>query len=220
MPTLNSTFLGDIMLWPLNSESTLPAGWLPCDGRIMNVRENQALYSILANRFGGDGVKTFALPDLRSRVPVGVNADSKAGTPYRQAATGGRETHEKWVDIPVPEHTHGATFEPGAKLPLNPLSVAVNNDSTGTYSEFPEDSYLANGHPTTGTVRSYAAPAAATGYLKGITGQGEGIKGGTVTVDPEGNGSQILVKLDLRQPYLPLNYVICATGGSYPPRAQ
>ena len=49
-----------------------PRGWASCAGQIMAIQQNQALFSLLGTTFGGDGVQTFALPDLRSRVPVGT----------------------------------------------------------------------------------------------------------------------------------------------------
>ena len=48
-----------------------PHGWLICDGRLLNITQNAALFSIIGTTYGGDGRTTFALPDLRGRVPVG-----------------------------------------------------------------------------------------------------------------------------------------------------
>lgn len=48
----------------------VPVSWLPCDGRLLSISANSALYSLLGNTYGGDGTTTFALPDLRGRVPV------------------------------------------------------------------------------------------------------------------------------------------------------
>ncbi|WP_051330378.1 phage tail protein [Niveispirillum irakense] len=47
-----------------------PAGWLPCDGRLLPIMQYQALFSLLGTAYGGDGRTNFALPDLRGRVPV------------------------------------------------------------------------------------------------------------------------------------------------------
>ncbi len=49
-----------------------PENWMICDGRPLNINNYNDLFSILSNRFGGDGIKTFKLPDLRGRVPVGA----------------------------------------------------------------------------------------------------------------------------------------------------
>jgi len=56
-----------------------PDGYLPTDGRIMPINNNQALYSLLGNTYGGDGRTTFALPDLRGRSPVGTTTATTSG---------------------------------------------------------------------------------------------------------------------------------------------
>ncbi len=59
-------FIGTIKAFPYGYE---PIGWALCDGRIMNVNQNAALFSLINNHFGGDGRNTFALPDLRGAEP-------------------------------------------------------------------------------------------------------------------------------------------------------
>lgn len=60
-------FIGEIRLFPY---SYAPVGWANCDGQILRTEQQQALFSLLGNRYGGDGSQTFALPDLRGRVPI------------------------------------------------------------------------------------------------------------------------------------------------------
>ncbi len=62
-------FIGTILLWPMD---WAPQDWLLCNGQVLQMTSYQALYSLIGIRFGGDGRTTFALPDLRGRVPVGV----------------------------------------------------------------------------------------------------------------------------------------------------
>jgi microcystin-dependent protein len=66
---LREPFIAEIGLFPTES---LPDGWLPCDGRTLPIRGNQALFALIGTRFGGDGVQNFALPDLNGRAPVGT----------------------------------------------------------------------------------------------------------------------------------------------------
>jgi len=61
-------FIGEIKTL---STATVPKGWLNCDGRELPIKNNQVLYTILGNRYGGDGIYNFKLPDLRGRVTVG-----------------------------------------------------------------------------------------------------------------------------------------------------
>lgn len=74
-------------------------GWLPCDGRLLSITQYQALYSLLGNAYGGDGRATFALPDLRGRVLVGVNNPPQPDRiPAAHAGASGGGTH---VNIPA-----------------------------------------------------------------------------------------------------------------------
>ncbi len=63
-------FVGEIRLF---SWDWAPRGWLPCDGRELNIQQNVALYSLLSTTYGGNGTTTFCLPDLRARTPIGFD---------------------------------------------------------------------------------------------------------------------------------------------------
>jgi microcystin-dependent protein len=94
-------FIGQIGVFGFNF---CPRGWAPADGRMMKIADNQALYSLLGTMYGGDGRTTFALPDLRGRVPVGLGvADGQ--TPKKQGEAGGAESVT--LDVAqMPAHTH------------------------------------------------------------------------------------------------------------------
>lgn len=87
--------LGEIKLWAIRF---VPRDWLPCDGRLLPINQNQALFSLLGVQYGGDGRTNFALPDLRGRVPV-HHGSAKFG------ATGGSEAITLNTQQ-VPAHTH------------------------------------------------------------------------------------------------------------------
>lgn len=80
-----------------------PYGWLMCDGSLQLISENQALYTLLGTTYGGDGSKTFGLPDLRGRCPLGQGSGPK-GT-YVLGAKGGTES-VSLTSLQLPEHTH------------------------------------------------------------------------------------------------------------------
>ena len=63
-------YLGSIEMW---AGTFAPYGWAFCNGQTISISQNTALYSLLGTTFGGDGVNTFALPDMRGRIPVGTN---------------------------------------------------------------------------------------------------------------------------------------------------
>ena len=62
--------LGQLLLVPYIPRYTPPAGWATCDGQLLKIEREVALYTLLGNKFGGDGKTTFALPDLRGHEPL------------------------------------------------------------------------------------------------------------------------------------------------------
>jgi len=66
---MRAPLIGEIAPFPT---ATLPAGWMPCDGRTLQIADHMALYSILGTMYGGDGSTNFALPNLSGRAPIGA----------------------------------------------------------------------------------------------------------------------------------------------------
>lgn len=88
-PSRNTPFLAEIDLY---SFSFPPKGWAFCNGQLLPINQNQALFSLLGTFYGGDGITTFALPNLQGRVTLGFG--NGAGlTPYNLADKGGVETN-------------------------------------------------------------------------------------------------------------------------------
>jgi microcystin-dependent protein len=71
--------------------SFAPQGWALCNGQLLPIAQNQALFSLLGTTYGGNGTTTFALPDLRSRVPV-HQGQGPGLSPYAEGQAGGTET--------------------------------------------------------------------------------------------------------------------------------
>lgn len=76
-----------------------PKGWALCDGQLLPINQNQALFSLLGTTFGGDGRVNFALPDLRARVPIHV------GSGHTLGERGGEQGHTLSISE-IPTHTH------------------------------------------------------------------------------------------------------------------
>ena len=85
---MSEPFVGEIRMFGFNFE---PQGWAFCDGRLLPISQNAALFSLLGTTYGGDGVSTFALPDLRSRVPVS-QGQGEGLSSYAEGQAGGTET--------------------------------------------------------------------------------------------------------------------------------
>ncbi len=109
--------IGSIQMYPIATAPTPTSGvsstggkWLVCDGSLVTRSTYSALFSLIGTTYGaGDGSSNFALPDLRSRVPVGYNTDSISGRSTRAiAAASGAETHTL-TDTQIPKHQHPIT---------------------------------------------------------------------------------------------------------------
>ncbi|MGZ5273038.1 MAG: phage tail protein [Kaistella sp.] len=102
-----------------------PKGWADCDGQIMSIAQNTALFSLLGTTYGGNGQTTFALPDMRGRVLID-DGQGPGLSPYSSGQNGGAETHTLTINE-MPMHNHAVnavTAEgnqniPTAALPAN-----------------------------------------------------------------------------------------------------
>jgi microcystin-dependent protein len=98
---MSEPFVGEIRMFAGNFA---PRGWAFCDGQLLAVSQNDALFSLLGTIYGGDGRTTFGLPDLRGRVPI--HAGTGPGlSPRRLGAKGGSEKETLTVNQ-LPSHTH------------------------------------------------------------------------------------------------------------------
>lgn len=117
-------YVGELRLFAGNFA---PAGWMFCDGQLLPISENEVLFQLIGTTYGGDGQNTFALPDLRGRVPV------HQGNGYLLAETGGTES-VTLTSAQVPPHTHAlraSTAAATGSAPGNALLAA-----TGTVNSY------------------------------------------------------------------------------------
>jgi microcystin-dependent protein len=99
----STPLLGQIMIVPYQFA---PKGWAMCNGQILGISQNQALFALLGTTFGGDGQNSFALPDLRGRAPIGMG-QGPGLAPYDLGETGGQEVVTLTLSQ-IPSHTHVA----------------------------------------------------------------------------------------------------------------
>ncbi|MGR8981278.1 MAG: phage tail protein [Gammaproteobacteria bacterium] len=103
-----------------------PKGWAQCNGQLLPINQNQALFSLLGTTFGGDGRVNFALPDLRTRVPIHF------GDGHTLGESAGERSHTLTAqEIPSHNHTLMATNTPAEmNVPTNAYLATVNNAYT------------------------------------------------------------------------------------------
>jgi len=101
-------YVGEVRMFAGNFA---PAGWMFCEGQLLPISENETLFQLIGTTYGGDGQSTFALPDLRGRIPI------HQGNGFILAETGGAEEITLTVNqIPVHGHAFLASRDPGSTL--------------------------------------------------------------------------------------------------------
>jgi len=103
-------YVGEIRMFGGNFA---PAGWMLCDGQLLPISENETLFNLIGTTYGGDGQSTFALPDLRGRLPI------HQGNSFQLAETGGAEEVTLTVQQ-IPVHSHPLTGSTGNGTQANP----------------------------------------------------------------------------------------------------
>jgi microcystin-dependent protein len=116
-------FLSEIRIFSFNFA---PKGWALCNGQLLPINQNQALFSLLGTTFGGDGRVNFALPDLRARVPIHV------GSGHTLGEKGGEQAHTLSI-AELPEHTHVLNVG-GVANSINPNGGLYANANNQVYA--------------------------------------------------------------------------------------
>ena len=190
---MEEPFVSQMMFWSANFA---PRGWAYCNGQLLAISSNNALFSLIGTTYGGDGRTTFALPDLRGRVPIGAGHGPGLSN-HALGSRGGLEA-VRLHQSELPSHTHG----------ISQLSAHMKASSAlGTYPIPNED---------TNTLGALNIPriSGATLYSNrtlDINLRGAGLSGEIAHV----GGDEAH---DNRQPYLTVNHII-ALLGIYPSRS-
>ncbi len=107
---MSEPFLAEIRIFAGNFA---PAGWAQCNGQLLPISQNTALFSLLGTTYGGNGLSTFALPDLRGRAPM--QPGNGPGLSFRALGETGGSAAVSLLDSEMPNHTHAlrAVPDPG-----------------------------------------------------------------------------------------------------------
>ncbi len=219
-------FVGELRLVAFNFA---PPGWALCQGQLLPLQQNTALFSLLGTTYGGDGITTFKLPDLRGRAAIQAGAGPLGPTAMGEPG-GGMGAQVQTVASftltadQLPPHTHSATFTgTGAGTGPQTVTLQVSNDAATSAAP------LANGYPA--ALKVTGLGAAPQGYAEGATrgttalnagaavvsGGGTGITGGSVSVGTTGQGKPVAAPLNFNvppamPPFLAMNYMIALVG--------
>jgi microcystin-dependent protein len=179
-----------------------PRGWHACDGATLPISQNTALFSLLGTTYGGNGTTTFQLPDLRSRVAIGVGQGIGL-SPYVEGQQGGAEQVPLTV-ANLPAHTHSATFTSNSSFSATTTKATLQLPAAGSVL----------GHSVDGAPNPTALPEI---YCPPGTAPNVALAGlnvaGSVGVGLTGNG----LPVQALPPYLAILNVI-AMQGIFPSR--
>ena len=120
---MSTPFLGEIKIVSFNFA---PKGWAQCNGQLLPINQNQALFSILGTTYGGDGRVNFGLPDFRGRIPTYVGDGLTLGQ------NGGQEFHTV-TQTEMPQHLHLVNCQPAAATVADPSGAFLADISTKFY---------------------------------------------------------------------------------------
>jgi microcystin-dependent protein len=119
-------FLSEIRIMSFNFA---PKGWALCNGQLLPINQNQALFSLLGTTFGGDGRVNFALPDVRARTPIHV------GSGHTLGERGGEQAHTlSSPELPTHTHTVNATTIPATTNSPGPTVLTAQSTSANLYA--------------------------------------------------------------------------------------
>lgn len=198
---MSEPFLGEIIMFAGNFA---PRGWALCNGQLLSVSQNSALFAILGTTYGGNGQTTFGLPNLQGRVPV--HAGQSPGTSlYALGEASGTENVTLTINQ-LPAHNHTVALSGTGNVSVA-LGASSANGDTSTPGPTTVPAKVASG---LNALNAYSTTAPDTTLLPVNT---------TTTVNVSGNTGFVgnNLPVPIVQPYVVVNFII-ATEGIFPSR--
>lgn len=113
-----------------------PRGWAFCNGQVLSIAQNTALFSLLGTTYGGNGQTTFALPDLRGRVPVhSGNSEGTGLSTYDLGQSGGTENTTLTINQ-LPSHNHNLRATDGEGNTRDPANAVLAKEAAGVTASY------------------------------------------------------------------------------------
>ncbi|MEZ4771045.1 MAG: tail fiber protein [Caldilineales bacterium] len=166
---MSEPFVGEIRMFAGNFA---PQGWAFCDGQLLAISENDALFSLLGTTYGGDGRTTFGLPDLRGRVPI--HAGQGPGLSPRQLGSRGGQEMVTLTVNQLASHSHQATGSGDSGADANPASnfLASSTVVAPYVQETPDTAFAANAVSAAGGSQSHMnlMPALCVNFIIALFG--------------------------------------------------
>lgn len=125
---MSTPFVGEIRMFGF---PRVPSGWLPCNGQLLPISQNEVLFSLIGTTYGGDGQTTFAVPDLRGRVPL--HAGRGPGLSLRTLGETGGAERVTLTTAQISTHAHGfnaTTTAASATTPDSSLALGALSDDS------------------------------------------------------------------------------------------
>jgi microcystin-dependent protein len=135
---MSTPYVGEIRMFAGNFA---PAGWMFCEGQLQPISENEILFNLIGTTYGGDGQETFALPDLRGRLPLHVSNN------YVLAQTGGVE-EVTLSSNQIPAHTHPILASEALATSRDPAGKVLATAASSTVTPYGTDGPFVLLHPS------------------------------------------------------------------------
>lgn len=201
---MDDYYIGTVLLW---TGGFVPRNWALCDGSLLSITQNPALFAILGTRYGGDGRTTFQLPDLRNRVPMGLAAADAPPGPTGMASQTVVATGSA-VGMLAPNQLPPLAGTASVQVPANNAPVAANTTDVPGPSVVRDKGMAGNG-----SLKVYSSDNANTNlqpFNATVTVAAAQQQPLALPLATSGTASTI-------QPSLTVSFILCVQG-LFPPR--
>jgi len=131
---MSDVFVGQISLFAFDYA---PKGFAQCNGQIMQIQQNAALFALIGVTYGGDGITTFALPDLRGRVPIGYGTSTQSGQVVLGQVGGAEAVTLSSTNLPAHNHALAASTQVATRRPPPGRMLATDTSTNAEYYAVP-----------------------------------------------------------------------------------